>query len=117
LARPDDLGVLLAEQIQFETFFPLRAAKKKGIVAIAGSLEIPTALRKFPLFRERGGISRDGKVLNWWLWDGNEEWRIGELNEHQKTYPIRGIVNDTLLIDRIETGWKSTDEVRNPASE
>jgi hypothetical protein len=109
--RPDILSSLVVEGPQFETFFPLIAAQRRKIVAIAGTVDVPARLRKFPTFRAPGGISRDGRVLNWWLWDGEKEWRIDALNEEQKQLPICEIVNDTLLIERIESGWQSSNWV------
>jgi hypothetical protein len=39
--------------------------------------------------------------------DGREEWVIPRLNEEQRRYPIRSIVNDTLLVERALSGWTS----------
>ncbi|WP_176536262.1 hypothetical protein [Rhizobium sp. L9] len=41
----------------------------------------------------------------WWLWDGEKEWRIGQLSAEQHQLSIRGVWNDTLLVERIEFGW------------
>jgi hypothetical protein len=111
LERPREFETFLAEQTQFDTFYPLLGAAKRGIVKIAGHVEIPANLQRFPIFRAEGGISRDGRVLNWWLWDGVREWRIGDLSSNQKQFPIRGTVNHTLLVERIESGWKSSDSM------
>jgi hypothetical protein len=46
-----------------------------------------------------------GQVTVWWLWDGSREWRVGSLAADQKKLPVRGIWNDTLLVERIESGW------------
>ena len=55
----------------------------------------------------RGGVIDPStrKVKVWWLWDGEKEWRVGEITAEQRGLPIRGVWNDTLLIERIESGW------------
>jgi hypothetical protein len=35
---------------------------------------------------------------------GTRKWRIGDLTHDQRKLPIRQVVNDTYLIDMIETG-------------
>jgi len=46
------------------------------------------------------------KVDVWWLWDGQEEWKVGDLTAEQRRLSIRGVWNDTLLRDRLESGWR-----------
>jgi len=89
----------------FSTFFPLGAAVNRSIVSVVGNAPIPEKQKPFPLFR--GGVvdQKTRKVETWWLWDGENEWPIGELASEQKRIPIRGVWNDTLLVERIETGW------------
>lgn len=110
-ARPERFDALVQEPLQFETFFPLGAALHRKIVAVAGHVVVPVHLHRFPLFRDGVANPKTKQVANWWLWDGEREWMIGSLKEEQKSYPIRCIVNDTLLIEWIESGWRCTDEV------
>jgi hypothetical protein len=70
----------------------------------------PAKLESFPIFRDGVADPRTGKIVNWWLWDGEREWLVGGLTDEQKKYPIREIVNDTLLMERIESGSTSDDE-------
>ncbi len=90
---------------QFTTFFPLGAAVNRGVVSIVGSLPIKVEFKIFPIFRA-GVANASGEVEVWWLWDGENEERIGKLTHEQMKYPIRGIINDTLLIERICAGWQ-----------
>jgi regulator of RNase E activity RraB len=55
--------------------------------------------------RMAGSRDKSGRVLDWWLYDGNREWRIGQLSPGQERLSIAAIWNDTLLIDRIMSGW------------
>ena len=104
-ARPDSFESLLSEEPQFTTFFPLGAACARGVVRIVASEKIPAGTAAFPTFRTavRG---KDGAWGPWWLWNGEREWQVGTLTSEMATLPPRGIVNDTLLIERIRTGWR-----------
>ena len=89
----------------FTTFFPLGSALNRGIVSIVGNLPIRAEFKNFPVFRA-GLPNQQGKVEVWWLWNGESEEKIGVLSDEQMKYPIRGIINDTLLIERICDGWQ-----------
>jgi hypothetical protein len=110
-SRPTDFIDLVGSPLQFETFFPLGAALHRNLVAIAGHVAIPRRLRDFPIFRNGVADLETRRVANWWLWDGKREWMIGSLGEEQKRYPIQEVINDTLLRERIESGWRSTNEI------
>jgi hypothetical protein len=97
--------------VQFMTFFPLQYALKAGVVTVVGTAEVPAEARKFPLFRMPG--LRDPashRVLDWWLFDGQREWKIGALTKDQRALPIRETVNDTLLKERIAAKWRHEDD-------
>jgi hypothetical protein len=104
-ARPKDLDALARTDERFVTFFPLRAAVSKGIVKIVGRTPVPPSAQAFPLFRAAGAIDRSGRVLNWILWDGSKEWKVDHLSDLERSFPIRAVWNDTLLVERIEEGW------------
>ncbi|MCY2926143.1 MAG: hypothetical protein NT031_12015 [Planctomycetota bacterium] len=100
------LRVLAVRQgVRFATFFPLQAAVDRGIVTVAGNTTVPDDLTVFPLFRAGAVDPRSKKVGTWWLWDGEREWQVGDLTPDQKRLPIRSVVNDALLVRRIEEGW------------
>jgi hypothetical protein len=68
------------------------------------NVSVPHSLREFPIFRCGLENPATGKVDEPWLWDGEREWRAGTLTDEQKKFPIRQIVNDTMLITMIEKG-------------
>ena len=103
--RPSDLNRLVAGETQFVVFFPLLAAVKAGILHVIGNEQVPEAFKAFPVFRTGVADPRTGNVTTWWLWDGEREWKVGTLSEEQKRLPIRGVWNDTLLAERIVSGW------------
>jgi hypothetical protein len=103
--RPADLARLASSGTKFVTFFPLGAAVNRGIVEVVGNMAVPDEAKPFPLFRA-GTPDRDTKKVNtWWLWDGEKAWRVGELTPEQMKLPIRGIWNDTALVERLESDW------------
>lgn len=100
-----DITELSNASHQFTSFFPLGAAVNREIVRIAGNLPVKDEFKSFPIFRA-GVANQSGVVEVWWLWDGENEERIGKLSPTQMEYPIRGVINDTLLIERICSGWQ-----------
>lgn len=109
--RPSDFRELATQQERFVVLFPLGAALRRGLVQIVANEEVPSPARKFPLFRAAGARDKDGRVLNWWLWDGKRSWYIGVLKPEHHKLPTEGIWNDTLLIERIVSGWKPEDDL------
>ena len=109
--RPASFTELVKLEERFFVFFPLTAAIHRGLVTIAGNEAVPERVQQFPLMRKAGAIDRSGKVLNWWLWDGEREWPILSLSPEEQQLSIASIFNDTLLIERIEAGWSPRDAV------
>jgi hypothetical protein len=108
--RPVGFSALVRQNEQFSIFFPLRAALKQDIVQIVGHEELPEWAVPFPVFRN-GLPDRDGKIHDWWLWDGEKEWRVGKLQPEMHSFPDMGIANDTRLIEMIEEGYRPEDDV------
>lgn len=94
----------LKDGLHYFAFFPLGPSVNQKIFNIVSNQSLPDYAINFPLFKT-GVENSIGKVENWWLWDGDKEWKVDELNEEQKKLSYRGIWNDTLLIERIEQGW------------
>jgi hypothetical protein len=101
---PKTLEPLVQQAHVFVVFFPLKSAIRQGIVRRVANVPVPPMARGFPVFRDGLANPKTGKVDVWWLWDGQKSWRVGTLTEEQKSYPVRQIVNDTMLIMMIEKG-------------
>jgi hypothetical protein len=101
---PEIFDSLVEQSPVFMVFFPLHAALRQGIVRQVGNVSVPPSAKDFPVFRDGLEDPVTGKVDVWWLWDGRKEWRIGALTEEQRGFPIRQVVNDTMLIAMIEKG-------------
>lgn len=104
-AACDDIKSLVEENANFFIFFPVAGALKLGILKRIGNFPIPTHSKEMPIFRAGNANSSTKKVENWWFWDGEKEWMVGEITEEQRKLPIRQIWNDTMLVKRIEEGW------------
>ena len=111
--RPRVPEEVLMHEVRFSTFYPLRAALREGLVRIAGNAPVPDCLRTFPLFRAAGLVDPTRRrVQDWWLWDGQKEWRVGRLTPEQRKLPIRAVWNHTYLFDRIVDGWRPDTDPR-----
>ena len=107
---PAKLGELLIDEPLFITFFPLGAAINRNVVKVVSNVDVPDHSKQFPIFKA-GVPNAQGKVETWWLWDGENETRVDSLSEEQKDYPVRGVINDTLLVERISSQWRHRDAV------
>lgn len=110
--RPD-LSAVVNSPVRFMAFFPLGPAVRRGIFKIVGNQAVAPQNLAFPLFRSKGLEDLTTGQAPWWLWDGEAEWKIGALAPEQKKLPIRGVWNDTLLIERIEQGWTADHDTSN----
>jgi|SRR5882762_10347375 len=109
--RPDDFISLVNGPVRFSTFFPLRAAVSKGIFKVVEHHGVADPNRAFPVFRSGIADPKTKKVAVWWLWDGQREWRVGEITPEQRKLPLRSTWNDTMLVQRIEEGWRPEIDV------
>lgn len=96
---------LIERETNFWVFFAVDTALRKGLVVKVGHSAVPLHARETPLFRAGIPHPSTRKVGNWWLWDGEKSWQIGELTPEQRKLPIRAAWNDTLLRERLEAGW------------
>lgn len=104
-STPTDIDSLAQRPTNFVTFFPLGAAIKRKIFKVIGVRPVPEFAQNFPIFKSGHYDPEQGKITVWFLWDGTNDWRVDKLTEEEKDYPIQEVINATLLIERIETGW------------
>jgi hypothetical protein len=105
-AKPENLEPIVEGPVRFSTFFPLKAAIQQDIYKIVANYDVSESNRAFPIFRTGIVDPKTKKVLVWWLWDGEKEWKIGELTPEQRKLPIRGVWNVAMLVQRIEEDWR-----------
>jgi hypothetical protein len=106
--RPFDFAGLVDRDERFSVFFPLGAATNRNIVRIVANEAISETKRPFPIFRSRM-VSRLGVAGPWWIWDGNKE-RLARRRDRWTPRAIHAVWNDTLLIERIASGWSPDDD-------
>ncbi len=104
--RPSDFADLVKQPPVFMTFFPLGAACSRRIVHIVANEPLPASSQAFPVFRNSHRDRSGKRVGPWFLWDGKRKWRVEHLTAAElRAYPPLGVWNDTLLIERIASGW------------
>jgi hypothetical protein len=108
--RPTDLEAVVESQERYVAFFPVGAALSQGLVSFVGTYGVPSHAQTMPLMRARGAPTRDGG-WDWWLTDGEKEWRVGQLLPKQKELSISEIWMHGLLVERILSDWKPSDDV------
>jgi hypothetical protein len=111
-AKPENLERIVEGPVRFSTFFPLKAAIQQGIYKIVANYDVSESNRSFPIFRTGIVDPKTKKVLVWWLWDGEKEWKIGDLTLEQRKLPIRGVWNVAMLEQRIEEDWRPETDYR-----
>jgi hypothetical protein len=115
-SRPKDIDAIVEAGEQFAIFFPLGAALNRGIVKKVGNVPVPSSMAKFPIFKGNNDPKAKADNPNWWLWDGNKEWKVGRLTSAEElSYPINSVVNDTALIEYIEDDWSPEKGLGPPA--
>jgi hypothetical protein len=87
--------------------FPLSAALNRNIFNVVSNQPIPSFVTNIPVFKS-GFFDKEGGIVegSWYLYDGKNEWKVGSLTKEMESYPDRGIINDTLLVERIQEGWR-----------
>lgn len=112
ISRPLILSDIVYGQVRFKVFFPFSTAVSMGVFEVIGSGVIAEWNREFPVFRD-GVADNEGRVRAWWLWDGTREWRIEQLTPAQRTLPFRELLNDAMLVSRIEKNWRPETDHRH----
>lgn len=95
----------------YSVFFLWGQNVNRDLIRIIAHKQLSEKNQKYPLFKDGIRDPATGKVATWWLWDGEKEWKVGELTGEQRHLSPRSIWNDILLIERIAGNWKPEDEV------
>jgi len=102
--QPKNFSAVVVGEVQFSAFFVAQAAVNQGLVSVVANVEVPEALKSFPIFRARSG-GAGGSI---WLWDGTKHFRLErKLTADELKYPTDGIISAPLLVERIENGYRA----------
>src|SRR5690349_19964586 len=74
--RPDEFSSIARQRELYSVFFRVQDAIRKAALRIVASEEITEAARHLPLLKAANS-NHILKITYWWLWDGNNEWRVG----------------------------------------
>ena len=111
--RPYDLNDVVNNESTIIIFFPFGPAVYKKIFEVVDTIDVPRRFQKFPTFRVPGINIKNGKTKEWRFWNGVKTWPrkpVCKLTKEQINLPIKEIWNDTLLIERIESGYTPADD-------
>ncbi len=109
--RLDDIAKLVSEKESYYVFFPVSGALAKKLIGRIGNFSVPIWAKDIPLMRSAGARARDGKVLTWVIVSNRDEKIVKTLSESQRHLSLAVIWNDTLLAERIASGWKPADDI------
>jgi len=108
-ARPKDLAPLAFDEVHFSTFLHVAHAARLGYLEILDRLPIAQANAKFPIFKSTFLEEPSGETSNvWWLWNGEQEWRVESLTEFERNYPNKEIPSPDVFVSRIGNGWTNS---------
>lgn len=106
---PQFQELVSAQELYFTYMFVADFSKENGLRYIANVFIKECEVH--PLMRDGIRDPATGRVNVWRLWDGEKEWRIGDLNESQKTLSLRQIWNCEILKRRIVDAWLPCHEI------
>jgi hypothetical protein len=110
--RPTNFAELSAAEPQFCAFYPAGTAVSRGLIRIVDHADIPKQFRRLPLFKSANTNFHTGKK-SWWLWDGEKEWRVGELSPEHYDLPVLQLITHDVLVERIKKRWRHRDEIHD----
>lgn len=111
-ARPSSFERLVQMREPFVVYFPLKAAVNRRIVHVVGTSPLPFDRVYPPPLISGGEVLPNGHRVKWRIYKGDGTMTLlDELDAEQRTYSPYEVWNDTLLIERICSGWKPEDDV------
>lgn len=112
--RPNDFAALASQKELYFVFYNLKYDLRDRKAEFVSHQAVPDWAKDFPVMRKRGGISRDGKTLNWFIGHGLKLDRVGEMRQavnvreltpEQRKLSIVMLTNCGPLVEDIVRGW------------
>lgn len=100
-----DINTIISIEDTYFYRFPLSYALRRKLVTTIGFAEIPEDFEP-PLFMKDKHIIR-GEFLGWHIVNTKTLFNrlVTELSDEEKSLSEFGIVNDTYLIEKLDSGW------------
>ncbi|MBV1830232.1 hypothetical protein HNW77_04540 [Komagataeibacter sp. AV436] len=108
--KTENIEGIINMPVLFWIFFPLISAEKQKVIHKYGHVPIDKEKIKIPIFRIGFPNLKTNKVKVWCFWDGEKEWAVENITQEQRKLPMKIIVNDTALIEKIENGWSPEND-------
>lgn len=109
-ASPKDFAQVVRGRVRFSTFFPVSAALRQKLIKKVANEGIAAENRAFPWFRYGIPDPVSRKVKEWFLWRGGDEYTpILEFKEEHRRLSLVGSWNLTMLVERLQKGWRPED--------
>lgn len=108
-SRPSNFADLIEQTEADIAFVFLLDDLRNNLASIVAHQDVPERFRPFPMFRAGIVNPASGRVECWWLWDGEREWKVGELTPELFRLPIREVWSNTLLRERIAKKYDKPD--------
>jgi len=96
---------------------PLAYEERDGEVKYVGRSAVPDAYSTgVPILKANIGQLDDGRRQpgQWWLDDGEKEWRVFNLTPEQQKYPYRDSISAKTLARNISRGWDPEWDFHGP---
>ncbi len=100
--RPENPAIVAAEEVEFTVLCTVGAGFRTGTMPRVGNCAVREQLQPFPKFRNGTANPETGVVEVWWIWDGENEVRVGKLSAEQMNFPRLAIRNLVSIKDLIE---------------
>jgi len=100
--RPDDISSIINGGF-FYNRFALKAAVKKKIVTKVGNIQLPNDFESPLYYRTENDFGEGWQIVNAKTWYRET---VLTLSDDQKKLSPWGSMNDTLIIELLENGWK-----------
>ena len=114
--RPQYLAEVVAKKENYFVYYPLSACLGDGNVTWVAELPIPEGSQGEQIMRLGWGQPSDGRVLGWWIIDGNNRTYVERLIEKERQYSFLEICSHGMLVYKLCIGWRPETARENDPS-
>lgn len=104
------LDVLNDGETKFHLFMPVDRELENDRIRRVGILPVPPSELGFPTFRSGLLNPLTKRVEIWWLWNGEKEWKVGDLTAEQHKLSPDGMWDLNFLLGKLNQDWKPEED-------